>query len=63
MERDENCNENECVIVNTHKILGTEFLKYNGQLPTINTPIILEVRISFPSPKIANHYIKQYTLQ
>ena len=58
MERDENCNENECVIVNTYKILGTEFLKYNGQLLTINTPIILEVGVSFPSSKIADHYIE-----
>ena len=64
MEVDENYDENECILVNTHNnVLGIELLEYNGQLPIINTPINLEVEVSFLSPKIADHYIEQYALQ
>ncbi|CAG8756455.1 17733_t:CDS:1, partial [Funneliformis caledonium] len=61
---DENYDENECILVNTHNnVLGIELLEYNGQLSIINTPINLEVRVSFLSPKIADYYIEQYALQ
>ncbi|CAG8602460.1 5264_t:CDS:2 [Funneliformis caledonium] len=64
MEVDKNYNENECILVNTHNnVLGIELLEYNGQLPIINTPINLEVGVSFLSPKIADHYIEQYAMQ
>ena len=40
-----------------------EFLEYNGQLPNIDSKINLEVGTSFPSLKIAEHYIEQYAKQ
>ena len=61
---DKNYDENECILVNTHNnMLGIKLFKYNGQLFIINTPINLEVRVSFSLPKIADHYIEQYALQ
>ncbi len=44
-------------------MLDIKLLEYNRQLLIINTPINLEVRVSFLSPKIADHYIEQYALQ
>ncbi len=64
MEVNKNCDENECILVNTHNnVLGIELLEYNGQLLIINIPINLEVGVSFPSLKIADYYIEQYALQ
>ena len=37
MEVDKNCDENECILVNTYNnVLGIKLLKYNRQLSIIN---------------------------
>ena len=43
-----------------HILIGMEFLENNEQLPNIESEINLKVGTSFPSLKIAEHYVEQY---
>src|SRR6185436_12253986 len=44
-------------------ILGAEFKDYNGDLPSISSPLVIEIGTQFISMPIAVHFIEQYAQQ